>query len=539
MKKTLRKAYPILALFILIITISAVLEGAITVYMMKIVDSAFGSDKKAFVSYAKTLLIIAIALAPVNILLSYIKGLYKKGSLVAMKNSYVERLFDKNINEFQKENNAKYLSALTNDMNTIEMNYISAIASILTSAIHFIVAIVIISSVSIWALFIGIAITVLSILLVTLLGKPLQKHQDHRSELFEGYTTYIKEILGAFQIIKANNLRERVEGEFYNKSKDIQEKGYVIEKIYTYFTVVQNFTTNLSFLSIAAIVVYMAIKGQITPGGVILIVNNTEKIIYPVMEIAEWIPKVFSVKSIFKRLDKTLESKEEYKETLELEEFKEGIKLKDVSFGYDDTLILENINLEFKRGEKYLLIGPSGGGKSTLLKLLRKYFNPVKGDIFIDDLNLRDIKKTSYFKNISNIEQQIFLFEDSIRNNITLYRDFSEEEIEDAIEKSGLRDFVRKLDDSLETIIYDNGKNISGGERQRIAIARGLLINSDIIFLDEAFSSLDRKVASEIEKTILDLKGVTVINVSHIVFDETKERYSRIIKIGEGSAIYI
>lgn len=531
MRKSIKKAFPYLLLAFGVIVCSAILEGYLSIYMMKIVDSTIGGNKDLFKEQAKTLLIIAALLLPTSILSSYTLGLYKKKALVAIKGDYIKEVFDKNINEFQRDNNAKYLSAITNDMNTIEINYINGILEAGRNIIRFILAVAIIAFISPWALAIGLGISILSTLLAVFLGKPLQKHHNQRSELFEGYTSYIKEVLGAFHIIKSNDLSNKVYKDFYGKSKDIQEKGYLIDKIYTYFSAAENFLISTSFLGITAIVIYMSLIGKVTFGGVVLIVNNLEKLIFPIMEFVEWIPKIFSVKTIFTKLEDTLLNQGDYKETLELENFNNSIKIKDLSFSYEDNNVLNNISLELKKGEKYLIIGPSGGGKSTLLKLLRKYFNPNKGAIYIDDNNLMDITKESYFKNISNVEQQVFLFEDTLRNNITLYKEYTEEEINDVIDKSGLKEFVEGLPKGLDTMIYDNGKNISGGERSRVAIARGLLSKSNIIFLDEAFASLDTKVAKEIEETLLDLEDITVINVSHIIFEDTKEKYDGIFKI--------
>ncbi|MBC8589635.1 ABC transporter ATP-binding protein [Wansuia hejianensis] len=531
MRKSIKKAFPYLLLAFGVIVCSAILEGYLSIYMMKIVDSTIGGNKDLFKDQAKTLLIIAALLLPTSILSSYTLGLYKKKALVAIKGDYIKEVFDKNINEFQRDNNAKYLSAITNDMNTIEINYINGILEAGRNIIRFILAVAIIAFISPWALAIGLGISILSTLLAVFLGKPLQKHHNQRSELFEGYTSYIKEVLGAFHIIKSNDLSNKVYKDFYGKSKDIQEKGYLIDKIYTYFSAAENFLISTSFLGITAIVIYMSLIGKVTFGGVVLIVNNLEKLIFPIMEFVEWIPKIFSVKTIFIKLEDTLLNQGDYKETLELENFNNSIKIKDLSFSYEDNNVLNNISLELKKGEKYLIIGPSGGGKSTLLKLLRKYFNPNKGAIYIDDNNLMDITKESYFKNISNVEQQVFLFEDTLRNNITLYKEYTEEEINDVIDKSGLKEFVEGLPKGLDTMIYDNGKNISGGERSRVAIARGLLSKSNIIFLDEAFASLDTKVAKEIEETLLDLEDITVINVSHIIFEDTKEKYDGIFKI--------
>ena len=249
------------------------------------------------------------------------------------------------------------------------------------------------------------------------------------------------------------------------------------------------------------------------------------------------VPKIFSVKGIFEKMDASLQNQENYLETIGMDAFNECIEFKDVSFAYGDKVVLSNINLSLKRSEKYLIIGPSGGGKSTLLKLLRKYFNPTKGQILIDGKNLKDIKKRDYFNILANIEQEVFLFEDSLRNNICLYKEYGEDEIELAIERAGLSQFVKSLPEGLDTMIYDNGKNISGGERSRVAIARGLLAKSDIIFLDEAFASLDAQVAREIEETLLELEDITIVNVSHVLFEETKDRYDKVLVVKDKSVL--
>ncbi|MEG0712038.1 MAG: ABC transporter ATP-binding protein, partial [Niameybacter sp.] len=245
-------------------------------------------------------------------------------------------------------------------------------------------------------------------------------------------------------------------------------------------------------------------------------------------------------KELIHKIEITLKNEDTYEETQDMPSFKEAITLKNISFGYEESdLILRNVDLELKKGGKYLIIGPSGGGKSTLLKLLRKYFNPTKGEILIDGKNLRDIKKQDFFAQVANVEQQVFIFEDTLRNNITLYKDYTTEEIKEAIVKSGLSDFVEALPNGLDTMIYDNGKNISGGERSRVVIARGLLAQASIIFLDEAFAALDMERAKEIEKSILALEDVTVINVSHVLFKDTSSQYDKILKVNHQCIEYI
>lgn len=537
MKKSISRSWPYLLLALAVLTIVVSLEGYITIKMMTIIDAALAGQLDMLKAEAFKISIAISMTLIFGILTSYTRGLYLYKSLVNIKMDYVEGLFDKNINEFQAENNAIYLSAITNDMNSIEKNYFEGIYSVGNSFIAFIVAFIVIASVSPMVLFLGASISIVSGLLAIAVAKPLQRHEKQRSDLFQGYTSYIKEVLSAFQIVKANNLDDKVREDFSNKSKDIQEKRFIIDRIHTYILSLQSFLMNGSFIVIMIITCLMALRGTITAGAVILIINNMSRVIYPLRELGEWFPKIFSVKGIFEKMDASLQNQENYLETIGMDAFNECIEFKDVSFAYGDKVVLSNINLSLKRSEKYLIIGPSGGGKSTLLKLLRKYFNPTKGQILIDGKNLKDIKKRDYFNILANIEQEVFLFEDSLRNNICLYKEYGEDEIELAIERAGLSQFVKSLPEGLDTMIYDNGKNISGGERSRVAIARGLLAKSDIIFLDEAFASLDAQVAREIEETLLELEDITIVNVSHVLFEETKDRYDKVLVVKDKSVL--
>ena len=176
----------------------------------------------------------------------------------------------------------------------------------------------------------------------------------------------------------------------------------------------------------------------------------------PLYDISESLPKLFTTSDLIRKIEKTLDNTCTYVETVDLPEFKNEIEFRNVRFHYedDDQLILSDINLRFKKNGKYLIVGPSGGGKSTLLKLFRKYYKPTTGRIVIDSHDLQDVKRDDYYKLIANIEQQVFIFEDTIRNNLTLYKDFSEEEISKAIEAAGLSEFVKGQSDGLDAVIY-------------------------------------------------------------------------------------
>lgn len=527
---------PYLLLAVLIAAAYNIFDGEVTRRMMALLDYALDSNVSLIKQEAPKLIIMATILVPLGILVAIVNNLYKKHAMARLKKYYMQRVFSKNIAEFQKENNAKYISAITNDFNTLEENLIVGIYTLGNGATKFLVGIWLLTTVDPRMLLLALVIIIINLLLSFFTSKPSKKAYKERSDMFDGYTSYIKEILSAFHIVKNYNLQDKVTKDYYEKSEAIQQKGFLIERMLSFIYASENFLMNASLYGIICGVGYMVITGKISAGGLLLVVDGIQRMMWPIFEITEALPKLFTTGDLIKKIDKTLENSDKYVETVDLPEFKKEIVFHDVQFGYEDTeqLTLKDVNLTVKKGGKYLIVGPSGGGKSTLLKLFRKYFHPTKGRITIDGYDFRDVKRDQYYKLVANIEQQVFIFEDTVRNNITLYKDYTEEEINAAIEAAGLTDFIKKLPKGLNTIIYDNGRNISGGERSRIVIARALLSKASILFMDEAFASLDMERAREIEKTILGLKDITVINVSHIIFKDTRDQYDRVITVKKG-----
>lgn len=503
------------------------IETAIYLKISEFIDQTikFGNTD-GFTRQVLYMLAMVAVLLPSLILGNYLRSGFVRKCIGSARRNYVRRLFAKNINEFQKENNAAYLSALTNDFEQVENNFLIPAAEILTLVVNFAAAVYLISVANPWILLIAAAVIVINFAVNFFVSRPLNRHNKERSAMFSGYTEYVKEVLSAFHIIKTHDLEKRVRDNFREKSRKIQNKGYLINKIISYTSATMQAILSFSSVGFYVAVAYLSIKGYTTLGGVILVLNAIEKLLWPVYAASDSIPKIFSVKSLYKKIEDSLVNRDEYPETRDYPGLENEITIRDLNFAYGGgEPVLAGVSLRFRKGGKYLLVGPSGGGKSTLLRLLRKYFLPQNGEILIDEIPLKDIRKDQYFANIANIEQNVFIFEDTARNNLTLYKEYDEADIERAIEMAGLKEFVSGLPEGLDTVIYDNGKNISGGERSRIAIARGLLNNAEIMFLDEPFANLDAETAAAIEKNILDLPGVTVINVSHVVFRENQDRY--------------
>lgn len=531
MKRIYNKTLILLAATLLVGAIAKGVSGYMTILTRDLVDTSFLPGMPGFREIALRMVLFAFVLFLLETLLSFVKGYYRKKTNVNLKMYYLEKIFQKNINEFNKDSNAKYVSHMMSDLNTVDLDYIDGIFELALSVISFVITIIIIGGVSMELLIIVLVVGALVGFLSNVLSKPIQKLYEERSGLYDKYTHYLQEVLSAFRIIRVNSLYKRVEKQFTGRSENLQSKSYQIEKKSTYIYAVQNFMINFVVLFVMAISVYYAVIGKITFGGVILILNNFSSLIGPFQRASELLPKIFSTKALFKVLDESLLKQDLQEEKEELHSFQEGISFEGVTFSYGENKVLEDLSLSLKKNGKYLIVGPSGGGKSTFLKLLRKYFHPQSGSIYVDGKPLNYITKESYFKHLSNVEQNVFMFDDTVRNNLTLLKDIPEEKIQEAITRAGLRSFVENLPKGLETIIEDNGRNISGGERSRIAIARALLNESEILILDEAFQSLDYETARAIEKTILDLPELTVVNVSHILIPENKNAYDEMLYV--------
>ncbi|MBI9013119.1 MAG: ABC transporter ATP-binding protein [Clostridiales bacterium] len=542
MKKILRKALPILLMALTVGLVVILLEALINITMMKTVDAMMDPEKKNLSSYVVRMLLVTFAVLPLNILLAYLKGKYKKKSMRSLKHHYLKKVFKKDIAAFDAEHSTDYVSAMTQDMTTIENGYVAGKFEVIYQGLSFFFGLAVIVYVSPWLPVLGAGLAVIVALVSIMLSKPIKKHQKKRSDLFQKYSSYIHACLSAFHIIKVNNLTDKAKKDFHHKSEVIQGQSYIIDRMNSFIFALQNFMMSSLMIGMMGAATYLTINNKMTFGGIVLVVNSIDKILGPVQMMGEWMPKISSSKVLFEKMDKQLDkdmlTEAEIGENHDTISIENSLRLDRVSFSYNlesegEIQVFEEISLELKKGNKYLIMGPSGGGKSTLLKLLRKYHKPTDGEIYIDNLPISSLSHGSYYQMIANVEQHVFLFEDSLKDNLCLYKNYDDDSINKAIEQSGLKTLIDKLPDGLDTMIYDNGKNLSGGEKSRIAIARALLQEAQVLILDEAFSSLDDHVAKAIEKTLLALDHVMLINVSHICFDDTKDDYHQILQVAQ------
>ena len=441
-------------------------------------------------------------------------------------------LIKQDIESFYNNDVGNKISILTNDINTIETEYFRTFLNLVKSGFLFLFAFGTIFYVSYQMTIALMILSIISFAFGNIPMKNLKTFKEKFSNSQSEYTARTSEYFNGYETIKVFGLEKFISKVFYNNSKNVYDKGLAYQKRYSLVTMISYFFGGFTFLGGFVCGGYLAYKGFITLGQMIVCVQLTNHIVNPLMFAIESYGKFKSVDKILNKIENTLIS-EENVEITEIKDFNNKISLNDVSFKYDDKKVLENINFDFEKGKKYALVGLSGSGKSTLMKLISKRIKANEGKIYIDETDLDEISRNSIINLISTINQNVFLFKGSLYDNITLFsKDYSEEKVKDVILKAELGKYLDRLYD--KELISENANNLSGGEKQRISIARSLIKDTKIILADEILSSLDNEIAFSIEKGLLELENITLISVTHRLIKENLKQYDKILVLKDG-----
>ena len=286
--------------------------------------------------------------------------------------------------------------------------------------------------------------------------------------------------------------------------------------------------------------VYLTLKGHATLGTVIAFIQLLDYVVNPIQELGPALANRKAAERLIAKAEDIMDEGAEKGNTdkIECKEFKNEITFSNVQFGYqEDQKILKSITTNFKQGESYAIVGPSGSGKTTLLHMILGYFDNYKGSIQIDGKELTEISSDSLHSLITIIQQNVFVFDDSIMKNVTMYKDFDSQRIDRAIMAAGLTQLVETKGSDYQC--GENGKNLSGGEKQRVSIARAMLSNASILLADEATAALDTTNAQNVIRSILELKDMTRIVVTHSLNRQVLSQFDHIIVMKDGEIVDI
>lgn len=445
-----------------------------------------------------------------------------------------KKLIGKSISSFRDESAAGYLSALTNDAASIETNYLAQMLAMITKAVTFIGALLLMCRYSLLMTAIAAGLTVLPLIASLLTGNRLQAVESRVSERNEEFTAALSDCLAGFTVVKNFKAEREIFRLFAQSNKALEHEKFTGRRIKMLVGMIGAVTGIFAQLGVFIAGVYLSMKGgSMTPGAVVLFVNLMNFIISPIAELPGLLACRKAALGLVDKLAAALERSSSREGSETLNRLEHGIRLENVSFAYEPgKTVLHGINAEFEAGRAYALVGGSGSGKSTLLNLLMAAETNYSGHILADGIELSDISTESLYGTMAAIQQNVFVFNASIKDNVSMFRDFPKTEMDEAIARAHLGALIRERGEDY--LCGENGSGLSGGEKQRISVARSLLKKSSVLLADEVTAALDAQTAHRVSSDILDLQGITRIVVTHTLEESLLRRYDKIFVLRSG-----
>ena len=499
-----------------------------------IIDNGMSQNREAL---SKAILMGAVVIfvyAGLNFISLRLRNKLVRQIMSRYKNKVFKSILDRDYREFSKEKSGKFISILTENMKKIEQDYLHQYFNISKNISLMIFSLV--------AMFIGnwfltILVIIASVIPMIISGLIVEKSafmQNSSMIADQKYLAKVKDILAGFLVIKSFNVKEAIRQDYRNESEKLDEIYFMKGKFDVLANVISQLSGMIVFLVAFGGGMYLVFGGHTTIGNVTAIVQLVNFVVMPLNEIGMGMSK-------FREGQATLNSFE-IKDVIELqtgkmkEYFDDIISFSNIDFSYPNSeeKIFNNLSLKIKKREKIAIVGMSGSGKSTLLNLLLRFYDVTSGCISIDNQDLQTISSESLYNLMTIVQQDVYIFDDTLKANITLSQSFTEDDIKKAVQQSGLESYILENELGLQTSCGENGSNLSGGERQRLSIARALIRKTPILLLDEATSSLDNKVTTEIENSILEIQDLTVLVVTHKLNKSMLKKYNRILFMKNG-----
>ena len=472
----------------------------------------------------------AFTLGAVIFLSERLKAANIKHIMLRIRGGIMRGVLEKDLSDYQQKNSAEYIAFFSQNLSDFEENYLQNLVSIYDSFTGMVIAVFLLFYINPFIAVISIAAMSIPGLIPKIFGKKLGILQEDMMRNTAGYHVKIKDIFSGYEIIRAYRAEKQME-ELHHDSSVLLEnsKARTADTMACLYALANMASIAVQFL-IMSLAGIFAVRGSITIGSIIAVTQLTGQVISPAFQLSAKISQLKGVRPVCEQMEANLLPADAGELKADLPEMERTLTLEDVSFAYDNAVVIDHVSLQFERGRKYAVVGRSGSGKSTLLKLLAGYYDNYSGRILADGESDR---KTG----AAWIHQEVCLFDDTIRNNITLYKPYDEDEIKRACHLAGLDDVLGRLPAGLDTEAAENGSRFSGGERQRIAVARAILHRKNLFLLDEATSALDSETTEFVEDSILSLENVTCIAVTHKLTPESLRKYDDILVMEHGKIV--
>ncbi len=446
-----------------------------------------------------------------------------------------QKLTEKSIASFRDESTAAYLSALTNDAASVEADYLAQQLAVITKTVTFFGALFMMLWYSPLLTAIAVGVTALPLAASLLTGGRLQAAEKQVSERNRDFTAALSDCLSGFAVVKTFKAEREIFQLFAESNRALEQEKFSRRRLKVLIGMIGAVTGLVAQLGVFLAGAWLALSGSgLTAGTVILFVNLMNFMIGPVSELPALLAGRRAALGLIGKLADALEKDGSAGGSRTLSRLEHGIELRDVSFGYEAGKdVLHHVSARFEAGRAYAIVGGSGSGKSTLLNLLLAENTGYRGSVLLDGTELRELSPEALYGLMSVIQQNVFVFNASIRDNVSMFREFPQEAQDEAIRRAHLRELLDAR--GADYLCGENGKGLSGGEKQRVSIARSLLKKSSVLLVDEATAALDVQTAHQVSSDILNLTGMTRIVVTHSLEEALLRRYDGIFVLKNGT----
>jgi len=446
-------------------------------------------------------------------------------------------VMNRDMAKFESVNSGDYISALTNDIQLFKDQYLMGLAMIwdMITVIVFGVAVMLYLS---WIVTLALLISSLALIVVqSVFGKPILKRTTKVSETLAAFTIRLKDFFTGFEVIKSYQMQKQSDEMFKKENDDVVNADFSLYNIHTLagsLAMVVGFFLNVGVVFFSA---YLIIIGVVDVGVMTAILIASGGIIGPISGLGHFIPMIAGTKEVRERLE-GLMVETSMSEGTTVATFNRDIRVENVSYSYanSDQPAISEVSHTFEKNKKYVLIGKSGCGKTTLAKAVVGHFNELDGKIAYDSIDMNVLSRESVYKIPAMVHQDVYMFDADIESNIGLFKDYDASELNGAISASGVDLFLNE-ERTLKSAVGEDGANLSGGQKQRIAVARALIQNKPLLILDEGTSAVDKQTGNDIENRLLERDDLTLITITHSLDEQMLRKYDEIIYMEEGRII--
>ena len=472
-----------------------------------------------------TILLTLLGLYILSALFSFIQGFVMTG--VAQKLTFrlrsdlITKINRLPMRYFDKRTNGEVLSVITNDIDTLSQNLNQSITQIITSICTIIGILIMMFTISWEMTLVSLVILPVATIIVKFIVKKSQKFFQRQQEYLGHVNGQVEEIYGGHNIVKAFNGEEKAIEAFAKQNKELYRSGWRSQFLSGLMHPLMNFLGNVGYVAVAILGGYFAIQGKITVGNIQSFIQYNKQFTQPIAQIAQISGMLQSMVAAAERVFTFLEEKEEVEDVSNpksTEGLKGNVTFDHVQFGYDeDKIIIHDFCANVKDGQKIAIVGPTGAGKTTMVKLLMRFYDVNKGAILVDGINIKEFKRGDLRKMFGMVLQDTWLFGGSIKDNIRYGKpDATDTEVIEAAKAAHVHHFIKTLPNSYDMVLNEESSNVSAGQKQLLTIARVILADPKILILDEATSSIDTRTEIQIQSAMDNLmKGRTSFIIAH------------------------